>query len=96
MELVLQELKKALVERTTVMGRILNPVNKGYAVGIGGLVCFLPVTQCLYEVPLPCYSVSTRPSLRTLFASCHSNHTPVQVCNQYACCRCIGDTSIAP
>jgi len=32
------------------MGRILNSVNRGYAVGIGGLVAFLPITQCLYQV----------------------------------------------
>ncbi len=70
-ELVLQELKKARAEGTTVLGRVLNPVNKGYAVGIGGLVCFLPVTQCLYEVPHPCCSSSTKSGLNTLFAGCH-------------------------
>ncbi len=28
-------------------GRILNPVSRGYAVGIGGVVGFLPMSQCL-------------------------------------------------
>lgn len=46
---VLAELQSALVSKKHIMGRILNPVNRGYAVGIGGLVCFCPVTQCLYE-----------------------------------------------
>ena len=28
-------------------GRILNPVSRGYAVGLGGVVGFLPMSQCL-------------------------------------------------
>lgn len=46
---VLEELKRAQISKKLVMGRILNPVNRGYAVGIGGLVCFCPITQCLWE-----------------------------------------------
>ena len=35
------------VTRTPVLGRILNPVTRGYSVGIGGIVAFLPMSQCL-------------------------------------------------
>lgn len=45
---VLSELEHARVTKQSVMGRVLNPVNRGYAVGIGGLVCFCPITQCMY------------------------------------------------
>lgn len=37
------------VTQTPVMGRVLNPVMRGYAVGIGGVVAFCPMTQCLYR-----------------------------------------------
>jgi ribosomal protein S1 len=43
---VWEELKKHMQEQRPVMGRILNPVNRGYAVGIGGLVCFCPFSDC--------------------------------------------------
>ncbi len=33
--------------QTPVSGRILNPVSRGYAVGVGGVVGFLPMSQCL-------------------------------------------------
>ena len=49
-EVILGRLRQAMVTRTPVMGRILNAVNRGYAVGIAGLVCFLPITQCLFQV----------------------------------------------
>ena len=29
------------------MGRILNPVTRGFAVGFGGVVGFCPLSQCL-------------------------------------------------
>ncbi len=50
MDLVLKQLRRAMETGGDVMGRILNSVNRGYAVGIGGLVAFLPITQCLYQV----------------------------------------------
>ena len=43
---VWEELKRHLHNRTPVMGRILNPLNGGYAVGIAGRVCFCPYTAC--------------------------------------------------
>lgn len=46
---VLSELERAVISKKHIMGRILNSVNRGYAVGIGGLVCFCPITQCLFE-----------------------------------------------
>ena len=39
---VWHELCQSFVEKRPVKGRILNKVNGGYAVGIGGLVCFAP------------------------------------------------------
>ena len=30
-----------------MLGRILNSVSRGYAVGLGGIVAFLPMSQCL-------------------------------------------------
>ena len=33
--------------QTPVLGRILNSVSRGYAVGLGGVVGFLPMSQCL-------------------------------------------------
>ncbi len=33
--------------QTPVLGRILNPVTQGFAVGLGGLVAFMPLSQCL-------------------------------------------------
>lgn len=47
---VMDRLQLAQDTDTPVMGRILNTVNRGYAVGIAGVVCFCPVTQCLLEV----------------------------------------------
>ena len=35
--------------QTPVMGRILNPVTRGYAVGLGGVVGFCPMSQCLFR-----------------------------------------------
>jgi len=46
---VMDRLQLAQDTDTPVMGRILNTVNRGYAVGIAGVVCFCPVTQCLLE-----------------------------------------------
>ena len=39
---VWKELQTAFETKRPVPGRILNPVNKGYAVGIAGIVAFLP------------------------------------------------------
>ena len=43
---VWREIKEHHRKGTHVKGRVLNPVNGGYAVGIAGLVCFLP-NQCV-------------------------------------------------
>lgn len=51
-DVILARLRRAMEAETPVMGRILNAVNRGYAVGVAGLVCFLPITQCLYQVRL--------------------------------------------
>ena len=40
---VWREIKEHHRKGTHVKGRVLNPVNGGYAVGIAGLVCFLPI-----------------------------------------------------
>lgn len=32
---------------TPVMGRVLNPVSRGFAIGFGGLVAFCPMSQIL-------------------------------------------------
>lgn len=37
-----QTLWKEIIQKKYINGRILNPVNGGYSVGIGGLVAFLP------------------------------------------------------
>ena len=52
---VLEEMQRAQESNASVMGRILNPVNRGYAVGVAGLVCFLPVTQCMFQVLSPIF-----------------------------------------
>lgn len=49
-DVILARLRRAMESKTPVMGRILNAVNRGYSVGIAGLVCFLPITQCMYQV----------------------------------------------
>ena len=49
-EVILARLRQAMATQTPVMGRILNAVNRGYSVGVAGLVCFLPITQCLFQV----------------------------------------------
>jgi len=41
-EAVWRELQQAFQQDRPVPGRILNPVNKGFAVGIAGIVAFLP------------------------------------------------------
>ena len=40
------ELRTAFEEQQPVMGRILNPLNGGYAVGVGGIVAFCPFRNC--------------------------------------------------
>eukprot|EP00951_Prasinocladus_malaysianus_P010273 scaffold75299_cov25-Prasinocladus_malaysianus.AAC.2 len=42
---IVSELKAAQLANQQVMGRVLNAVNGGYAVGIGGLVAFLPASR---------------------------------------------------
>jgi len=42
---VVTELQQAMSEHRLVMGRVLNAVNKGYAVGIAGIVAFLPSSR---------------------------------------------------
>mmetsp|Transcript_31113 Transcript_31113/g.79876 ORF Transcript_31113/g.79876 Transcript_31113/m.79876 type:complete len:299 (-) Transcript_31113:115-1011(-) len=42
---VMEELRGAMQTNTPVLGRVLNAVNGGYAVGIGGLVAFLPLSR---------------------------------------------------
>ena len=34
-----------MLENTPVMGRVLNPVNGGYSVGLAGIVAFCPISQ---------------------------------------------------
>ncbi|CAD7705173.1 unnamed protein product [Ostreobium quekettii] len=46
MDQVWSELQAAHRQGIQVMGRVLNPVNMGFAVGIGGFVGFLPLTRC--------------------------------------------------
>ena len=41
--LVWEELREAFTKETLVQGRILNPCNGGYAVGIAGFVAFCPL-----------------------------------------------------
>jgi hypothetical protein len=51
-DVILGRLREAMRTETPVMGRILNAVNRGYSVGVAGLVCFLPITQCLFQVSM--------------------------------------------
>lgn len=44
------ELKSALDQGHPVMGRILNPLIGGYAVGVGGIVGFCPFRHCTLPV----------------------------------------------
>lgn len=75
---VLMELQRAKETGASVMGRILNPVNAGYAVGIGGLVCFCPMTQCLYQVRTPAMTfqiwVSSIPYKQRHYSSAACSH----------------------
>ena len=45
----LDELKRAYDSKQQVMGRILNTLNGGYAVGIAGLVGFCPFRLCTLQ-----------------------------------------------
>ena len=45
LQAVLEELRAAHQSGRMVMGRVLNAVNGGYAVGIAGLVVFLPSSR---------------------------------------------------
>lgn len=42
----MKELQTAFETGQPVMGRLLNPLNGGYAVGIGGIVGFCPFRSC--------------------------------------------------
>ena len=42
----MEELKVAFETGQPVMGRLLNPLNGGYAVGVGGIVGFCPFRSC--------------------------------------------------
>lgn len=42
----MRELQKAFEAQQPVMGRLLNPLNGGYAVGVGGIVGFCPFRNC--------------------------------------------------
>lgn len=44
-ELVWKELKEAYMGKIPVQGRVLNPTDRGYAVGIGGFVAFCPLVN---------------------------------------------------
>ncbi|KAL3145306.1 hypothetical protein ABBQ38_001567 [Trebouxia sp. C0009 RCD-2024] len=46
---VLEELKHAYDNQQPVMGRILNSLNGGYAIGIAGLVGFCPFRMCTLQ-----------------------------------------------
>ena len=46
MEKALDELRGAYEKKQQVMGRILNPLNGGYAIGVAGLVGFCPFRLC--------------------------------------------------
>ena len=48
-EQTLGELKRAYDKGEEVMGRILNTMNGGYAIGIAGLVGFCPFTLCTLQ-----------------------------------------------
>lgn len=48
-EPVLEELKRAHDNAEQVMGRILNTMNGGYAVGVAGLVGFCPFRLCTLQ-----------------------------------------------
>jgi len=41
---VWKELQTCMKEGKTVKGRVLNSVSGGFAVGVGGLVCFVPLS----------------------------------------------------
>lgn len=74
-DVILARLRRAMDSKTPVMGRILNAVNKGYSVGIAGLVCFLPITQCMYQtaarvgVLQPFYVQNVREDIRNVVLS---------------------------
>ena len=42
---VWEELRQAMLANTPVMGRVLNAVNSGFAIGVAGFVCFCPISQ---------------------------------------------------
>ena len=46
LERTMDELKLAFENKQQVMGRILNPLNGGYAIGVGGIVGFCPFKLC--------------------------------------------------
>lgn len=48
-EQTLEELQRAYDSGEQIMGRILNSVNGGYAVGVAGLVAFCPFRMCTLQ-----------------------------------------------
>ncbi len=48
--MVMARLDRAHKGGTPVQGRVLNPVNAGFAVGVAGIVCFLPERHTVPEV----------------------------------------------
>lgn len=44
-ELIWKELKEAYLGNIAVQGRVLNPTDRGYAVGVGGFVAFCPLVS---------------------------------------------------
>ena len=49
LELAMKEIADAFENHQTVLGRVLNPLNGGYAVGVGGIVGFCPYSNCSLE-----------------------------------------------
>jgi ribosomal protein S1 len=44
--MIWQEILEHHKNGTTIKGRVLNPINSGYCVGVGGVVGFLPFSMC--------------------------------------------------
>jgi len=62
-EMIWRELVRARDKGTSIQGRILNAVNGGYAIGIGGMIAFLPMRAYRGRTPPRSVEDATREEL---------------------------------
>jgi len=63
--LIWAEIEAHRDNHTTLKGRVLNPMNSGYSVGVGGVVGFLPFSLCSLLTASKVGLLQVNPTLKT-------------------------------